>query len=290
MQVKVSLFALACAALSAHAVDTTVLNFQVSTDGISWVNHLEVGARATLVQCRLVVSFVSSETTRPVGLASLFVQPTVSNWRSGDQLLPFSTSGTNGSGGSVPDLVGLNAPYGRISPFASTGPGDGDPYFGHVQNLGGAQYLRIARSSITNWVGQGPTSGAGAANNTNGSGGLAITQRAFGNVTPDDPPFRSGSRDLVVFKFAVLLEDAIGGRLVSVSAQMESLTRDFQTGDRVVTWFADLGDTFGQTRTSAMINGASILVIPAPGVGGVLGGLVTLGVVAFRRKRALRLV
>lgn len=288
MPVQVSLLALVCASISAHAVDTTVLDFQVSTDGVSWASHVSVGPESTLVQCRLVVSYVTSQRTRPIGLASLFVQPTVSSWRAGDQLLPFAATGTNNTGGSVPDLAGLNAPYGRISPFASSGPGETDPYIGHVQNIRGTQYLRIARSSITNWVGQGPTTGAGAANNTNGSGGLAISQRAFGNVTPDDPPFRSGSRDLVVFKFAVLLAEAARGRLMSVSAPIESLTRDFQTGERGVTWYADPGDTFGQTRTPAVINSASIRVIPGPGV--ALGGLVGLGLWATGRRRVAKLV
>lgn len=45
---------------------------------------------------------------------------------------------------------------------------------GHLGTGTAAGMLRIARAGVTNWIGEGPTSGAGAANNTNGGGGVSV--------------------------------------------------------------------------------------------------------------------
>ncbi|MBX3382287.1 MAG: PEP-CTERM sorting domain-containing protein [Phycisphaeraceae bacterium] len=270
----------AAAGMAAIAnADTSRLEFQVSTDGVSWSSSTNA-LPGSVVQIRARMSYIGTEAT-PIAFASLTYQPTVSNWTAGDSLRPFANQGNNTNGGSVADTPGMDAPYGRISPFASTGPTSSDPYMGHVQNAGGTNYLRIARTTITNWVGQGPTTGTGAANNFNGAGGLATVQKGSGNVGPNDPPFRTGISDIVILKFAVQLSAATDIRTLLVSAPLEGMSRNATTGVREAAWFTSTSDNFGGIKAAVEVSDASINVVPAPGALALMG----LGGLAVARRR-----
>lgn len=264
------------------SADTSQLNMQVSTDGVSWSSAANAAPGAT-VQVRGVMNFVQTGTTTPTGFASLTWQPTVSNWTAADTLQAFADRGNNTNGGSVLDTPGMPAPYGRISPFGSTGPTSSDPYRGHVQSNAGTNYLRIARTTITNWVGEGATTGTSASNNFNGSGGLANVQKSFGLVNPTvDPPFNSNITNVVLFKFAVTMSGDGAARVLTIGAPTEGMSRNATTGAREAAWFSSNADNFGALKAEVAVGTATISVVPAPGALALLG---LGGLVVGRRRR-----
>lgn len=276
----------ACAGLlcarTSRAAATTSLQMQVSIDGLSWGNNVVVNP-GTTVDIRAVVSFVANDTTRiPTGLASLNMQPTISNWTPQSQLRPFSNFGNNLNGGGVTFTNTLDGPYGRALPFAATGPTSSDPYIGHVQTVEGTSYLRIARSTITNWMGQGPTSGTHSANNFTSSGGIVMVQKNRDFRFPEDPPYSSQITNLVVFKFSVIVSSEDPFNQMVVDAPMAGLSRNLETGTRAATWDSHW---FNETafRADFTVSTATITQIPAPST-----ILVTLGAgsaFAVRRRR-----
>ncbi|MBS0195209.1 MAG: hypothetical protein JSR77_00465 [Planctomycetes bacterium] len=265
---------------SLATADTSRLDMQVSTDGVTWSNNVNVAPGATVL-VRGKVSFIQTGTATPVGFASLTWQPTLSNWVAGtDVLNAFADRGNNTNGGSVSDTAGTAGPFGRISPFGATGPTSTDPYRGHTQTAAGVNYLRIARTTITNWAGDGPTTGTSASNNFNGSGGLACVQKSSGNVGAADPPFQGSITDVVLFKFSVTVA-APGTRTLTVDAPLAGMSRNTTTGAREAAWFSSGSDNFGGIKAEVAVNTATISV-PTP------GGLAALGLgglVAVRRRR-----
>lgn len=87
---------------------------QVSRDGISWYDRLDVYPSEQVI-VRLQVRAANLDFVRPMGLAGVTTQPTLSGWTAGDTRLPFSTP--NGTG--VDEF--LNDQYGRVAPFSSSG-------------------------------------------------------------------------------------------------------------------------------------------------------------------------
>lgn len=262
---------------SLASADTSRLEFQVSTDGINWSSTANVNP-GTQVQVRARMNFIQTGTSTPVGFATLTWQPTVSNWDStNDTIAAFANQGNNTNGGAVADA---NGQYGRILPFASTGPTSSDPYRGHTQSNAGVNYLRIARTTITNWVGQGPTSGTAASNNFNGSGGIANVQKSSGNVGSADPPYNAAIANVMLFKFAV----TVGGtatRSLVVDAPQEGMSRNSTTGVREAAWFSSTADNFGSLKAAVETVTATINIVPAPGGLALLG----LGGLAISRRR-----
>lgn len=260
---------------------TSRLNMQVSLDGINWSSSVNAAPGST-VQLRGSMSFIQGAGTQtPTGFASLTWQPTVSNWTGSDTLQAFADRGNNTNGGSVLDTPGMPAPYGRISPFGSTGPTTSDPYRGHVQANGGVNYLRIARTVITNWVGEGATTGTAASNNFNGSGGLATVQKGAGNVNPTvDPPFNGNIANVVLFKAAITLSGDATGRILTVDAPTAGMSRNTSTGAREASWFSSSADNFGTIKAAVEV-GTATIVVPAPGALALLG----LGGLAIGRRR-----
>lgn len=267
---------------SIATADTSRLNMQVSTDGVNWSSATNAAPGST-VQIRGVMSFIQTGTATPVGFASLSWQPTVSNWTAADSLVAFADRGNNTNGGTVLDTPGNPAPYGRITPFGSTGPTTSDPYRGHVQANAGTNYLRIARTTITNWVGEGATTGTSASNNFNGSGGLACVQKSSGNVNPSiDPPFNANINNVVLFKFAVTMSGDTAARVLTIDAPTAGMSRNATTGAREAAWFSSGADNFGGIKAAVEVGTASISVVPAPGALALLG---LGGLVVGRRRR-----
>ena len=265
----------------------TLLDLTVSLDGINWLNAVTVDRPGITVQVRASVTYQGNGSTQiPTAFSFLTWQPTASNWATQDELLPFADRGNNLNGGAVTDQPGMPAPYGRIIPFASTGPTSSDPYRGHVQNAGGVNYLRIARTSITNWVGQGATSGTTASNNFNGAGGVANVQKSAGNVNPTvDPPFQRGITDIVIFKFALRLEPTALSRQVEIGAPTDGMSRNTASGAREASWFSGDGDNSGTIKAQVIVDGAMITVLPGPASIAMLGLAFTF---VPRRRRMMR--
>jgi MYXO-CTERM domain-containing protein len=263
---------------SMATAQTTQMDVQTSLDGVNWEGGARTVTPGTTVQFRYRVSFVAGGSTAvPTGFASLTFQPTVSNWGT-DTLSAFATSGNNTNGGAVTEASGQ---FGRIIPFASTGATTSDPYRGHVQSVSGTQYLRIARTTITNWVGQGLTSGTSAANNFNGAGGLACVQKAFSLVGSADPAFNPAITNVVIAKFSLTLSNDTTARTLVISAPTEGMSRNATTGAREASWFSSNTDNFGSIKGAVSVAEAS-LVVPAPGALALMG---MGGLLVARRRR-----
>lgn len=271
-----------CAAAGAKA-QTTRLDVQTSVDGINWAGGNRSVLPGTTVSFRFSVSFVSNGTTTPYGFALLTFQPTISNVTASDTLRPFAANGNNSNGGSVLDTP--NGSFGRIRPFASTGATTSDPYIGHRQTVGGTNYLRIARSLITRWVGEGPTAGTAAANNFNGAGGLACVQKGASLVGSSDPAFNPQISNLVLVKLALTLGTSTDLRSLTIDAPTLGMNRSSATGAREAAWFSSATDNFGMIKTPIQVNSATVTVVPAPTSIGVL----FMGAAAMvRRRRAVK--
>lgn len=247
------------AALSCGSV--TTLAFETSTDGNNWSSTL-AAAPGERVLVRVLASYQQlTPGPAPMGLASAYFQPTISNWAAGrDVMLPFASSGTNSTGGAVADLPGRDAPLGRISPFAATGPAANDAYVAHEQAVIGISYVRIARASAPQW----PLPWNSGGGTTGGAGSVVASQRAVVNALPSEGGFNFNLINIVVMKFAFTLGQSSARSLV-ISAPPQSLLNNWQTGVPEAAWYASETDTFGQIRSSVHIMSATVRVVPSPG-------------------------
>jgi hypothetical protein len=253
--------ALAMMAPSAFAQGRTTLDFQVSLDGRAWSDEVAVTAGVTKVQVRALVTYTPGSPTsnRPIGLASINFQPSITAWNaSSDSVLPFAAVGTNSNGGSVSDVAGARPAFGRIMPFAMTGPTSANPYVVHQQVVGGVSSMRLALRSATQWPGESGTE------NSAGVDGIACSQRAFLNVTPQDPLFAAQTSRVVVLKYAVNIAASAGMRVMEVGTPEAGLSRNWQTGEREASWYASVSDTYGQIKGKVLVDNATIRVIPGP--------------------------
>lgn len=285
----------AVAGLAAGANAQSLLNLQVSLDGTNWSDNVEVNAATGVNTTVLMRALVSYTGTQPaVGFASLTWQPTFGNVRPGvDSVQPFVDQGNNTNGGSITlDATPLDGPFGRISPFAASGPTVGGAQrfaaIAHSGGSGGApagNWLRIARNDVTRWMGTGPTSGTSSVNNFNGAGGVVCVQKSPGNVGPNDPAFQPGITDIAIFQIALTVGGVGQGETheISVGAPTDGMSRNATTGAREAAWFAAMsGDNSGATKGVVEVDGASITITPAPGALALLG---LGGLVAGRRRR-----
>lgn len=274
------------AAQASAQVDNTNLRFEVSTDGLNWGSEVShnpnEGQRRILV--RVMVSWESTGTTVPIGFASMTFQPVITSVRFGDSVVNFANQGNNTNGGGVTlDATPLDGPFGRLRPFAATGPSGLQSYstHAHTNGSGGApmgSYIRFARNDISNWMGMGPTTGSDAVNNFNGAGGIAAVQKSLGLLTPGiDPPFHFGITDINIFQFAIDVDTLAPGeqRTLSLLAPLEGISRDLTSGVRSASWFASNSDNFGTIKAPVNVSGAQINLVPSPAALSLLmcGGL-----------------
>ncbi|MEI7659122.1 MAG: immunoglobulin domain-containing protein, partial [Phycisphaerae bacterium] len=119
--------------------------------------------------------------------------------------------------------------------------------------------LRIARSTVTNWVGQGLTIGTSAANNFNGAGGMICAQKPFSLVVQGtDPPFNPTISNVVLAKFAMTLGSDLTPRTLVIGAPTAGMSRNTTTGAREASWFASNSDNFGTIKGAVQVTDASI--------------------------------
>lgn len=278
----VSLFA----GLAMNAPAQTLLDIKVSYDGSFWWDTMPIGVTTDRVLVRATVSWMGPET--PAGFASLTWQPTFRGIRPGvDSIAPFANQGNNTNGGGVIlDQTPFNGPFGRVQPFAATGPVGTSSYATHLHTNGSggapafSNYFRIARNDITNWTGVGATSGTSAVNNFNGAGGIACVQKAIPGA--GDPPRNFNTVNVTIFQIALDLGpmDPYIWEIV-IDAPQEGMSRNSTTGAREASWFADASDQFGRLKGAVIVDGAR-LVIPAP------ASVLALGLIAAPRQRRRR--
>ncbi|MBI1190781.1 MAG: hypothetical protein GC200_08905 [Tepidisphaera sp.] len=287
----------------AHAADTTI-KYEVSTDGLNWSTSLNA-LPGTQIQVRTRVIWTGA--TQVYGLEQVTFQPIVSNWTAADHLE--TTAGTpvnpnnalnpsgNGPGGvgilggagtnpsaNVPDTPGV---WGRVSPFAFVATTTSSYLRGFLGTGTAAGLLRIALSQTTNWIGQGPTSGMGSANNWSAGNGVIAGQLypEISSPRPGGLEFVPGT-DYVVFKFGFTLSAAASARTLSIDTPLSGIRRETHVGPNygrsVVYWAVTPTDALRPFYDSIAAAPAFVNVVPAPGASLLV---VAIGSLAARRRR-----
>lgn len=276
------------------AAGTTRLDLQVSLDGLMWTDSVTVNAddaSTARVLTRALISYIPADgEAAPIGFASLTWQPVFSNVRVGlDSVAPFANQGNNTNGGANPsgDADLTNGPYGRLIPFAGTGPSTSQSYAVHTHTAGSGgapagTYFRIARNDITRWMGTGATTGVAAVNNFNGSGGVATVQKLAGRNSLDPAISYDVTPVIAIFGLNVRGVGAGLSHIIGVEAPTLGMSRNGTTGLREAAWMRDLADSSGAIKGVVEVDGAEIRVIPAPGSLALLG---LGGLVIGRRRR-----
>ena len=286
-----SLVAVAGLSAAANAVVNTSIVQQVSLDGTTWADHVDVlvgtanGAPPTRnVYFRTLVSYTGVGT--PAGLASFVYQPTMSNAVATDAMLPFLNGGAGGNtstpigviaGAQLTDQTsfGRTSPWGR-SALSSTSALHG--FFHTNPNGDNINYLRIAQLQVTSWIG-----GAG---NTTGGSGVPISQLSDVGRQPVDPPFATQLQGIYVFKWGVTLTTSDAARFghdMLVDAPAAGFgNRNTANGDREIYWFTNTSEATGGIRgTAAITTGNVHFTVPSPASLALLG----LGGLAVGRRR-----
>ncbi len=290
--VVVSMVAIAGLAAVANAQATSNLAFQVRqfVDGqaanANWGSSV-TAAPGSRVEIRAVVSWIGGG-DGPAALSGAIFQPTVSNWNAAADSLQDSNT-TPGQGGGVGNFIqsgggptgGVtedSGNYGRVVPFSFAGIGTSAALRGHVNNVGGVNYLRIAQNTATNWAGVG--SSTSASNNVTGALGVPCVQKPLPQLTGTDPAPSVGNQGIVVFKFAINIGDVAGRESMTVSAPAESI-RELVAGQlRGFTWFSSTTLNTADIQSPVSVSDATI-TIPTPGALALLG----LGGLAVARRR-----
>jgi hypothetical protein len=240
------------------------------------------------VQVRAMLSYVGTGTA--AGLGQIVFQPVVTNWTDQDTLV---TREVWGSIGGPPDGVDRwttrvrpppdfpdTYPFGRPLPWWNS-PTQSTYLRGHVGTGTAAGLLRIAQAHVTNWIGQGPTSGPGTNNNFSGGGGVEAYQIANPARLPTDPPFDTRSVNILLFTFA--FDVGPGVRDMVVSTPPNAFNHSLQSGQWVpnIRWFASINEATPSIQTSAYSTQAIVHVVPAPAT----LALVAWGVLQRARRR-----
>jgi hypothetical protein len=269
----------------ARAVVNTRIDMQVTLtpeNPGSWVSRISDIPAGSTVFARALVSFTG--TGEPLGLASFVFQPTVGNAHATDTLLAFVNGGV-GSNTSTPPGVVLpsqlndSASFGRVSPWgrAATSSTSALRGFFHTNPNGdGIDYLRIAQTQATGWIG-------GQGNSTGGSG-VNIAQLSDIGRTTSDPPFNSELANVYVFKFGIRLDSLPVSRTMVFDIPPDGFgNRNTMTGEREVYWWGNAIDDPSNRGTAIVVPAMVDVLAPAPGGCGLLLGLA--GACGRRRRR-----
>jgi hypothetical protein len=274
-----SLVAVAGLSVAANADVNTLVDWEVSLDGINFSESVLVTSPGTLVHARATVTYTG--TAQPLGLASMLFQPTVSNWQVGDAAQGFANNGAGGNtttpSGAIADVAGS---FGRISPWARTALTTTTAITNHVHNAGSGgapagTWLRIAQRQVTGWIG-----GTG---NTTGGSGVPIAQLANVGRTTNDPAFNP-ALSVNVFRFGMMINAAGAARpdMLVDSPTAGFGNRNTTTGEREVYWWGDMNESSGSIRGTAVVDGAIITFVPTPASLALLG---LGGLIVGRRRR-----
>jgi hypothetical protein len=277
-----SLVAVAGLSVAAVADINTRVDMLVSSDGLNFGSSVDLlpdtGMRTVEVLVRM--TYIGTRTD-VAGFASAVFQPTVSNFGGTDVALGFVNGGA-GSNTSSPLGVVADAPgqYGRISPFGRTAMSTSTAITNHLHSAGSGgapagSWLRIAQRQVTSWIG-----GTG---NTTGGSGVNVAQLANVGRTAADPAFNP-ELSVSVFRFGMQINTDTGERTLLVDAPLAGFgNRATATGDREIYWWsqAGLNGSSGDVRGTALVNGGTINIVPAPASLALLG----LGGLCVARRR-----
>lgn len=279
------LVAMAGTSLAAGQDVSTRLTYQVSTDNTSWGSSMNALPWDT-VYVRTLISYIGPGSA--AGLGQVIFQPVVSNWHVTDVLLNSRDQPTLEPSVRVnrdfPPYDAGNYPdpgvWGRLLVFKATRPTTSTFLRGHLGTGSAAGLLRTGRADATNWIGEGPTTGAGSSNNWNGGGGVNLSQIANPSRLSTDPEFLAQSQDVNAFGFALRLDEAEEARTLSITTPAAGILRDTRAGSgygqQISRWYATTTEVSPSLFGGVEVVGAQINVIPGPGVGIVAAGVVAL--------------
>lgn len=275
IQVRSAACVVAIAGLATATLAQGRVELEVSPAGAeTWSTGLTANPGQS-VDVRVKVSYTG--TAQPLGLASMFMQPTVSNFRTTgvpDSVSPFVSTGSNITvpPGGVPNVAGQ---FGRIMPYANRATNGVQALASFVQTVSNVSYLRIAQGYATDWIGQGF--------NFSGDRGVPISQVNNVGRTASEPAFASATQNVVVFKFRVNISTDVAGRIMQVTVPPEGFgNMNTTTGTREIRWFASMTESTGSLVGGATVIPASINVVPGPASLALAGAG---GLLAFRRRR-----
>jgi uncharacterized protein (TIGR03382 family) len=261
--------------LLAHGQGSVV--FEVSPAGTeNWTSTIQ-GTPGEQIDVRARLSY--NGTAQPLGLASMYFQPTINNWRNTGSQDVFGPLVNGGQGsntstpiGGVPNAAGQ---YGRIIPFAQRATNGVQTLTGMVQSVSGITYLRIAQQYATDWIGQGL--------NFDGDRGVPISQLSDVGRTTFEPAFNANTQNLIVFKFKITLSNDVVGRTMLIDVPAAGFGNlNTTTGVREIRWYGSQSEPTGSIRGGATVTTATITEIPTPGVLALLGAG---GLAVARRRR-----
>lgn len=273
-----SIVAVAGIAAAANAqtfeTGTTRMVFEVSTNGADWSSSVNV-APSTPVAFR--VRFVYTGQAAVARIAEARFQPTISGWTAGqDVLAPFHNAGggTNTSSplGYLPDSNSMPVSNHKVGALAGTSQVSSGA--GAVTSFVSGSLLRIAGANATQAVGSGS-----AGNNVNGLFGVILQQPALtGGVL---------GTNVVGYKGLFTVSSSTTARSYGVgtsAASLQTITGGTDPNFKGVFWStSDNTVPTGNIRSSVVIEGATVNIIPAPGAAALLG---LGGLAAARRRRA----
>lgn len=271
---RTHLFALLAgsAGLAGVCLGQARIEMQVSPAGAeTWSSAIAPAAGAS-VDVRMSLTYTGSGS--PLGLASLYAQPTISNWRATGNADTLSALVNGGEGSNTSTPVGgvpnVANQYGRILPYANRATnGTQQRLTGITETVNNIGYLRIAQAYATDPVGTGF--------NQTGGRGIPLTQVNNVGRTAAEPAFNTATANVIVFKFRINLSTDVVGRVMQVTIPAAGLGNlNLDTGVREVRWFANMTESTGSLSGAATIVPATITLVPAPGAAGLLavGGLV----------------
>lgn len=252
MQPRSARFLAAAAALSAlcgAAAAQSLLRYQAriynpaNGPQDNWTDTLSIDFD-TRIEVRALVDWAGPEPA-PAALSGAVFQPVVSNWKPAvDSFIDafpapdqpggpdnFIASGQGFSGGVQPG----DGNYGRILPFSGAGITTALALRTYTNTAAGVNYLRIAQTGATNWVGVGSSSTS--TNNVTGTAGVVCTQRPPLFVSPTDPPALLASADIPVFIFSFTVGYSRGRTEMLITTPPEGL-REITPGVRGFTWYS----------------------------------------------------
>ncbi|MFZ4431483.1 MAG: GC-type dockerin domain-anchored protein [Phycisphaerales bacterium] len=273
MRFKTSWIAVGMAMTASAAVaQESRLDIRVSKDGVNWSSSVVVNQAhgdSGRVYVGYFMTYVpSAGGVVPNAFASLTFQPVFSNVRFGtDTIAAFAIQGNNTNGGAIDPRADFSQPggFGRIKPWAATGPSTSQSFVVH-QHTGGSgnaplgNFYRIARNDVSRWMGTGATSGTAAVNNFNGAGGMVNGQKQVPGAA--DPARIAGYENLLLMVLAIDTGPVPSGttHIITAQAPTSGMSRDATTGVRQAAWYANTSESAPSIRAAVVSNDATISI------------------------------
>jgi hypothetical protein len=241
---------------------------QLSTDGVSWSNSLNVDPAATggtaTVFARVLVSYVANGGPTPLFLNGARFQPQGSGWNqaSGDTVLPYNAT-TRVEANYTPGSLTLGRVLGATTVAAVNT---------YQYSFNGQNYVRFAEANTANHPGQGS-----GADNVSGSRGVNTSNNTLA------PQF--GITDLPLFTWGMTFTRRNGSVNFTIDQAgfRTSPTTSNPPSTRSATWVTQTQPSFVAVEAPTLETlGATLNLVPAPSAAALLG---LGGLAAGRRRR-----